>query len=170
MAVFRDADKQHFPLRSVQAVLDFFRDHLTHSDEPNLALLSIILGCIENDLTVNRSLTTAAHGDNCGDPPAAFPEIQLSKVDALYQRFVAHVKGNVDLSVFESTRELIKKVSDIIWNSLSRSYHKDRAHLQSLYSFLTGSCFVNLVSKILSRTCFDPSQKTLEVILSPFPV
>lgn len=36
------------------------------------------------------------------------------------------------------------KVSDVIWNSLTRSYYKDRAHLQSLYSYLTGNkldCF-----------------------------
>lgn len=35
-------------------------------------------------------------------------------------------------------------MSDVIWNSLTRSYYKDRAHLQSLYSYLTGSkldCF-----------------------------
>lgn len=39
---------------------------------------------------------------------------------------------------------MIKKVSDLIWNSLLRSTYKDRAHLQSLYSYLTGSkldCF-----------------------------
>ncbi|ELT99454.1 hypothetical protein CAPTEDRAFT_23022, partial [Capitella teleta] len=146
MAVFGEADKQRFPLRSVQEVVDLFNHHLANSDEPNLALLSVILGCIEHDLTVNRGLATAEDGESA-EPPS-FPVLQLSTVDALYQRFVAHIKGNVDLSGFESdtyaTREIIKKVSDVIWNSLSRSYHKDRAHLQSLYSFLTGSkldCF-----------------------------
>ena len=45
------------------------------------------------------------------------------------------VFGNIKYA----TRELVKRVSDVIWNSLTRSYYKDRAHLQSVYSYLTGS-------------------------------
>lgn len=44
----------------------------------------------------------------------------------------------------QATREVIKKVSDVIWHSLIRSSYKDRAHLQNLYSYLSGNkldCF-----------------------------
>ena len=43
-----------------------------------------------------------------------------------------------------ATRSLVKRVSDIVWNTLAKSQYKDRAHLQSLYSYLTGNkldCF-----------------------------
>ena len=43
-----------------------------------------------------------------------------------------------------ATREQVKKVSDIVWNTLTRSYYKDRAHLQSIFSYLNGKkldCF-----------------------------
>lgn len=44
----------------------------------------------------------------------------------------------------KTSRELIKKISDVIWSHLTRSYYKDRAHLQTIYSYLTGNkldCF-----------------------------
>lgn len=39
----------------------------------------------------------------------------------------------------KTSRELIKKISDVVWSNLHRSYYKDRAHLQTLYSYLSGS-------------------------------
>ena len=39
---------------------------------------------------------------------------------------------------FEKVRKLIKHVADIIWNTLSKSHYKDKPHLQSIYSYLTG--------------------------------
>ena len=49
--------------------------------------------------------------------------------------------GSVDLSLYpkKTSRELIKKISDVIWSHLMRTYYKDRAHLQTIYSYLTGS-------------------------------
>ncbi len=44
----------------------------------------------------------------------------------------------------EATRKLIKHVADIVWNTLSKSHYKDRPHLQSIFSYLTGNkldCF-----------------------------
>ena len=38
----------------------------------------------------------------------------------------------------------MKKISDVIWSHLTRSYYKDRAHLQTIYSYLTSNkldCF-----------------------------
>ena len=63
-------------------------------------------------------------------------------------KFQSIIKGYCDLSLFRegefATRSLVKRVSDIVWNTLSKSQYKDRAHLQSLYSYLTGNkldCF-----------------------------
>ncbi|XP_046372748.2 menin-like [Haliotis rufescens] len=145
MAGFRDREKQHFPLQSIQSAVDLFRDQLANSEEPNLALLSIVLGCIENTLTLNRAVSS--RDDKAKGLEPIFPVIELSTVEALYTKFVTLVKSSVDLSNNTgeySSRELVKKVSDVIWSSLTRSYYKDKAHLQSLYSFLTGNkldCF-----------------------------
>ncbi|KAM3920577.1 menin isoform 2-T2 [Leptodactylus fuscus] len=73
-----------------------------------------------------------------------FPTLELGVVQALYARFTAQTRGAVDLSCYPrengaSGRELIRRVSDVIWNGLSRSYFKDRAHIQSLFSFVTGT-------------------------------
>ncbi|OCT84204.1 hypothetical protein XELAEV_18022345mg [Xenopus laevis] len=73
-----------------------------------------------------------------------FPALELSVAQALHARFTAQTRGAVDLSCYPredavSGRELIRRVSDVIWNGLSRSYFKDRAHIQSLFSFVTGT-------------------------------
>ncbi|XP_044126680.1 menin [Bufo gargarizans] len=73
-----------------------------------------------------------------------FPTLELAVIQALYARFTAQTNGAVDLSCYPrknraSGRELIRRVSDVIWNGLSRSYLKDRAHIQSLFSFVTGT-------------------------------
>ncbi|KAK6181370.1 hypothetical protein SNE40_009236 [Patella caerulea] len=145
MAGFRDREKQHFPLESSQAVVDLFIDQLENSDGPNLALLSIVIGAVENKLTVNRNVSATTDRSRILEP--IFPVIELSMVEALYTKFVTDVKSGVDMSLYRkdiATRELVKRVSDIIWSRLTRSYYKDKAHLQSLYSYLTGNkldCF-----------------------------
>ena len=48
-----------------------------------------------------------------------------------------------------ASRALVKRVSDIVWNTLSKSHYKDRAHLQSIYSYLTGSAW-KYISNLLS--------------------
>ena len=139
MAGFRDREKRHFPLQNIQSVVSLFRDQLENNDEPNLALLSIVLGVIENALTVNRAISPTV--DTAKNLVPIFPVVELSTVEALYQKFVTQVKGSVDLTQYSgkyASRDLVKKVSDVIWNSLTRSYYKDKAHLQSLYSYLTG--------------------------------
>lgn len=54
--------------------------------------------------------------------------------------------GSVDLSQYSKriSRDLVKKISDVIWSNLTRTYYKDRAHLQTLHSYITGNkldCF-----------------------------
>ena len=73
------------------------------------------------------------------------PPVELHIVEALCAKFESVIKGYCDLSLFKegqfATRSLVKRVSDIIWNTLSKAQYKDRAHLQSIYSYLTGLDF-----------------------------
>ncbi|XP_068164732.1 menin [Antennarius striatus] len=142
------AQKKHFPLRGIDAVVQLFEAEL-HKPEPDLALLSLILGFVEHFLAVNRVIPINVPGvrfeplePEC--PNSCFPTVELGMISALYERFTAQIRGAVDLSQYRrtaagSSRELVKKVSDVIWNSLSRSYFKDRAHIQSLFSLITGT-------------------------------
>lgn len=155
MALFRERDKKIFPLRNIPCVLQLFKLQLEKNDEPNLSLLSIVIGAIENSLTCNRTTPISqqqqtSSTENKLDSAAAtaaaveatIPTLDLRTVEALYQKFQSQIKGSVDLTQYKTsgyaTRDLVKRVSDVIWSSLTRSYYKDRAHLQSLYSYLTG--------------------------------
>ncbi|GFS93456.1 menin [Nephila pilipes] len=146
MASLTDSVKRHFPLQNIKDVILLFQSQIQNNDEPNLALLSIVVGYIENLLTCNRSLPLNCDVESALEP--MFPIVDISTIDALYAKFKCQIKGSVDLTQYRSsrcaTRDLVKKVSDIIWSSLTRSYYKDRAHLQSLFSYLTGNkldCF-----------------------------
>lgn len=176
-----------FPLRSISDVVQFFRVHLESAREPDLTLLSIVTGMIENTLTRKCPVISSTHSDgntiDAADPdliehtakttatdaPTAavinFPVVYLDEVQQLYDKFVkvislvgeckrvgdarATKSGRISAnhnkagSAF-ATREIIKQCSDVIWHSLIRSTYKDRAHLQSLYSYLAGNkldCF-----------------------------
>lgn len=152
MAKLTDEEIALFPLRNVESVVKLFKTHLERNREPNLAILSIILGYIENTLTCSRGAET-------GDPETAdippiendgwaqnsitkVPTVEYSFVEALYQRFLSIIKAHVDVVSFGSpkyaSRELVKRVSDVVWCTLSSSYYKDRAHLQSIYSYMSG--------------------------------
>lgn len=142
------AQKKHFPLRGIDGVVQLFEYELS-KPEPDLALLSLVLGFVEHFLAVNRVIPINVPGvrfeplePDC--PNSCFPTVELGMISALYERFTAQIRGAVDLSQYRrtaavSSRELVKKVSDVIWNSLSRSYFKDRAHIQSLFSLITGT-------------------------------
>lgn len=142
------SQKKHFPLRGIDGVVQLFDAELRKA-EPDLALLSLVLGFVEHFLAVNRVIPINVPGvrfeplePDC--PSSCFPTVELGMISALYERFTAQIRGAVDLSQYRrtasgSSRELVKKVSDVIWNSLSRSYFKDRAHIQSLFSLITGT-------------------------------
>lgn len=187
-----------FPLTSICDVVRFFKVHLDSAKEPDLTLLSIVTGCVENSLTGkcnaslnathaecsilnNNNAETTKTNDADDDLTDAkvkssdstplpdisskneynnFPVITLDAVRQLYEKFVG-ILASVGPSkriigrepkkssrsatpVVYATREIIKHVSDVIWNSLIRTTYKDRAHLQSLYSYLADSkldCF-----------------------------
>ena len=81
------------------------------------------------------------------------PVLHWDLVHALYQKFESIIKSCCDVNILQaarsdkhsdqcerakSIRSLIKHVADIVWNTLSKSQYKDRPHLQSIYSYLTG--------------------------------
>ncbi|XP_058125097.1 menin [Anopheles ziemanni] len=174
MTEFCDDVIKLFPLRAIPDVIKLFRQQLNNrEEEPDLTLLSIVTGLIEHSLTTKvlestSSSSTSANNNNIhnnnnnveggkssagaagADPSGNFPIIKYDTVEGLYKRFKTVLAPIEKLLVKNTTdskfanREIIKKVSDIIWNSLLRSSYKDRAHLQSLYSYLCGNkldCF-----------------------------
>lgn len=212
-----------FPLKSISDVVQLFKVHLETAKEPDLTLLSIVTGIIENTLTgkCNSSLaavteSTSVNNNNIAEPInnngcvdngsggggstvtdttkvnkveesnhsidnnistasncTNFPVVTFETVKQLYEKFmkiisligpckrigVKEVKKSsrstsaaaaaatataATAAPAYATREIIKQVSDVIWNSLIRSTYKDRAHLQSLYSYLADNkldCF-----------------------------
>lgn len=163
MASLVDEEKKLFPLVRVSSVVSLFRSVLNRTSEPDLALFSIIIGYIENTLTSSQQIlsatgkastahinselvddidNTVAINDAQSTTIDDFPAVELNVIEALHAKFRAVIKSSVDLHSYGSpqyaTREIVKKVSDVIWNTLTRSYYKDRAHLSSIYSYLTG--------------------------------
>lgn len=147
MAGMQGIDKRLFPLTNISSMVSLFKQQLESSVEPDLALLSIVAGLVENSLTCSRlpyipveEESEEMESESLKD--CEIPPVQLCFVETLYEKFQCVIKGSVDLSLYGTgkyaTRELVKRVSDVIWNSLTRSYYKDRAHLQSLFAYLTG--------------------------------
>lgn len=143
--------KEHaesFPISDIPAAVAVFRRELDKK-EPDLLLLSLVAGAIENTMTCVRptvEVPIAVTNDTSFDldeVPLRLPDVELHIIEALYTKFYSVIKSSVDPTQFHerdghASRELVKRVSDVIWNTLTRSYYKDRAHLQSMYSYLTG--------------------------------
>ncbi|XP_026501772.1 menin [Vanessa tameamea] len=139
--------KHIFPIDSIQKVCDLFEEQLRSSKEPDLALFSIIVGAVENNLTNVKNSDKDVNLASNKFVKMKFPSVEWDEVKTLYERFVSLMRSGVDAKLLSgdlATRDLVKRVADVVWNSLTRSYYKDRAHLQSIYSFLTGNkldCF-----------------------------
>lgn len=193
-----------FPLKSISDVVNLFKIHLESAKDPDLTLLSIVTGIIENTLTTKcaniasiaseteqnsannneipkKDLNEGAGVGSNGDTTPnlnSFPVVELQIVEDLYEKFIKilsivgeckqrcgdvsslndkkgllnsktrsastpsptlnnkSAKNSQTNKPIYATRDLIKRVSDVIWNSLIRSTYKDRAHLQSMYSYL----------------------------------
>lgn len=149
--------KEHaesFPIRDIPTAVAVFRRELAKK-EPDLLLLSLVAGAIENTMTcvrpsdVELSNSVPSEADTADTAsldtdqvPLRLADVELHIVEALYTKFYSIIKSSVDLLQFDTrdgyaSREFVKRVSDVIWNTLTRSYYKDRAHLQSMYSYLT---------------------------------
>ncbi|XP_055917116.1 menin [Eupeodes corollae] len=137
-----------FPLKSMSDVVDFFRKCLENTpgdSEPDLTLLSIVAGFIEISLTTGKVAelavsenSGASNGDSADGECSTFPIVTYEMVNNLYQKYqniLTHIQK--PKSGRYANRDVIKRVSDIIWHSLFWSSHKDRAHLQNLYSYLS---------------------------------
>lgn len=139
--------KDFFPIDSIQKVCDLFEEQLRSNKEPDLALFSILIGAVENNLTNIKNSDKDVNLASNKFVKMKFPSVEWSEVKSLYERFVTLMRSGVDCKLLSgevATRDLVKRVADVVWNSLTRSYYKDRAHLQSIYSFLTGNkldCF-----------------------------
>ena len=56
----REEERGLFPLATIGSVVQLFRYELTHSDhDPDIVLLSIVAGCIENSMTSPRTGTVS---------------------------------------------------------------------------------------------------------------
>lgn len=139
--------KHIFPIDSIQKVYDLFELQFRSEHEPDLALFSIVVGAVENNLTNIKNSDKDVNLSSNKFVKVKFPCIEWEEVSVLHERFVTLMRGGVDAKLLAgdlATRDLVKRVADVVWNSLTRSYYKDRAHLQSIYSFLTGNkldCF-----------------------------
>lgn len=124
-----DSDSSCFPLKNMSSVVEFFKREV-QQDDPNLAKLSIILGYYESALTCKGSENT-------------WPTLDKETFEALYSKFTALVERDFEYNTNSKpvTREIVKGVSDLVWSCLSKSYFKDKPHIQNIYSFLTGRCF-----------------------------
>ena len=159
-----------FPLKTVNDARKLF-DFEIKSQEPNLVLLSIVAGSIENSMTkvnevnltppsfpkTSNKLNKSEHvliSDNPDVTSANFridPQIDWHVVEALYAKFETVFNSYCEVALLEKARQieadnwdvrrLIKHVADIIWNTLSKAQYKDRPHLQSIYSYLMGKFF-----------------------------
>lgn len=51
----REEERRLFPLTTIGGVVQLFRLQLMGEEDPNIALLSIVSGCIENSMTSPRT-------------------------------------------------------------------------------------------------------------------
>jgi len=126
---------KYFPLKSIDDVVELFEAQISDRG-PELTCLSLVLGALELRLTSEE---------------ATFQPVNFSDIEFL--TILRHNIPSSDIAscrhgaAVVSTREIVHKVSSIVWSHLSGSYHKDRAHIQSLYSLITGwlSFHVNII-------------------------
>ncbi|XP_059095385.1 menin-like isoform X2 [Tigriopus californicus] len=156
----RQGARDGFPLRTVGQVRQWVEAQLA-TPEPDLALLSIVVGQLEHQWTAGKVGSGPAAESTVGlggagaasgltiEPPLTWPLIEASvaKFESIIRSYCDSLVLSAALSAPENVsaiRALIKHVADIIWNTLSKSHYKDRPHLQSIYSYLTGNkldCF-----------------------------
>lgn len=132
-----------FPIQNIPQVVNLFHKELA-KNEPDLLLLSLVIGVIENTITGNQLKVVPQEeeeDDNIVVDEMSLGDVELSIVGSLYAKFHSFIKDNVEplpSADQYANQELIETVSDVICNSLSRSYCTDKAHTQSLYTYLTG--------------------------------
>ena len=173
----KERSKQTFPLKHIKDVVNLFEAELTEPEEPDLVLLSIVMGSLETALTTIKDTPLKEHETDISAPTdlnnekeedADFPVLSLPLVENLWNQFVNQVK-NINFeeeNEFEdrplielthskdqefASESQVKKIANSIWNTLSRAYYKDKPHLQTLFSYLIGKF---LFIFLLRKFCF----------------
>jgi menin len=144
--------KEYFPLKTCKDVVAAVTSEVSVSDrQPNLTVLSVVLGLVEAQLTslsflvpsdsdasdpclllLNNSTTTGGNNNNDlsssnnNDNTEDFnlPQvIPWSRVKDLVDKFRSLIKGSLDLSLLLDVKkqEIVGRVSDVIWSFLSPS-------------------------------------------------
>ena len=127
--------KSFFPVKSKQTVAEIFLSELKKS-EPNLAALSIIIGAVENTLTDAKKVAPLEE--------EIFPVQEWDSFELMYRNYMTDICDKLipAMTTSESpefsSREQIKSIADFVWSNLSRAFFKDKFHIQTIYSFLTG--------------------------------
>ena len=155
-----------FPLRSLADLRALVEAELKRN-KPDLVLLSVVIGALEHQWTNTANKANLEvespdkdaedeNDDNVNNPSEVKiePQLEYHVIEALIGKFEGIIKGYCDVNLLKEAKEshgeeskmrpLIKHVADIVWNTLSKSHYKDRPHLQSIYSYLTGNkldCF-----------------------------
>lgn len=111
----RESLSRLFPIKTIGDLLELFKCQLKTNTTPDLALLSICLGYVENALTCSRFATQSRiidaadlhsspahdhlHADGTSSPlghsPHAtrLPVLEWQTLNAYYQQFKAQIKG-----------------------------------------------------------------------------
>eukprot|EP00088_Acartia_fossae_P027882 TRINITY_DN28635_c0_g1_i12.p1 TRINITY_DN28635_c0_g1~~TRINITY_DN28635_c0_g1_i12.p1 ORF type:complete len:549 (-),score=101.95 TRINITY_DN28635_c0_g1_i12:665-2311(-) len=164
-----------YPIRNLTNVIDVFKAELKKGNDADLALLSILAGYVEDFFTGSRTASStnvqqtnghapkssqrnkkSANNGSILDTDIISPPLTREQLDAMRQKFVSRIRGFCDLSLIPdlgkcANMALIKRVSDIIWNTLNEERHMDRGHTSNIFSYLTEAkvnCFGLAVSVV----------------------
>ena len=155
-----------FPLDNLDKVMNVFREELKKGNNADLAMLSVLAGYVEDYFTTSRVInnattdssenkstkTLSARKNNKEVKCNALEDIKLTpaltkkQIDAMHQKFSSMIRGYCDLSLITdlppgghmANRQVIQRVSDIIWNTLNEDKNKDRSHASNVFCYLTG--------------------------------
>jgi len=154
-----------FPLDNLDKVMNVFREELKKGNNADLAMLSVLAGYVEDYFTTSRVInnattdssenkstkTLSARKNNKEVKCNALEDIRLTpaltkkQIDAMHQKFSSMIRGYCDLSLITdlppgghmANRQVIQRVSDIIWNTLNEDKNKDRSHASNVFCYLT---------------------------------
>ena len=146
-----------YPISNLTNVVDVFKVELKKGNDADLALLSILAGYVEDFFTGSRTTgstnvqqTNGHHAPKSSqrnkksanngsssimDADIISPPLTREQLDAMRQKFVSRIRGFCDLSLIPdlgkcANTAVIKRVSDIIWNTLNEERHMDRGEVE----------------------------------------
>lgn len=138
----KSSNPESFRLNSIEEVVNFLKVQICEKDEDevDLVLISILLGFIEHQLTRKDDAINLA-----GDISDVFPIINSEEIIPLVDDFRQYIRGKVIPKMTTGSdsevcteRQTIKDVANAVWKRLSKAFHKDKLHFQTLYTFKNG--------------------------------